>query len=154
MKKQIKIASLAVCTFALGLCINNAAFSDIAGLKIATVDVQKVVSSSNQVKALKAEQQSKIKDLQAFVNTAKKAVAAESDTTKKKALEDKYNKELKTKTGAIEKEYAKKLQAIDTNISNAISQEAKAANYNLVLAKGVVLYGGDDITSSVIKTIK
>ncbi|MDD3236941.1 MAG: OmpH family outer membrane protein [Candidatus Gastranaerophilales bacterium] len=154
MKKQIKVATLAVCTFALGLCINNAAFSDIASFKIATVDVQQVVSSSSQVKALKAEQQAKIKDLQSFVATAKKAVSDEKDANKKKALEDKYNKELKAKTGTIEKEYAKKLQDIDSTISTSISNEAKAKNYNLVLAKGVVLYGGDDITTSVIKAVK
>lgn len=154
MKKQVKFASIAIGAFILGMTLNNFAMSDVANYKIAVVDVQKVVANSAQVKNLKTEQQNKIKDVQNFVEKAKKSVASESDKTKKKALEDKYNKELRTKTANIEKEYAKKLQDIDKSISGTIATEAKAQNYNIVLAKGVVLYGGDDITTSIMKKVK
>ena len=33
--------------------------------------------------------------------------------------------------------------------SNQIASQAKLNNYDIVLAKGVVLYGGDDITEAV-----
>ena len=47
-----------------------------------------------------------------------------------------------------------KLQAIDKSITATIAQEAKAQNYNLVLSKSSVLYGGDDITASIAKNVK
>ena len=154
MKKSLKFITLGVCTFALGLSISNFAMSDVSGYKIGVVDVQKVVASSSQVKALKDEQQTKVKNVKAFVESARKAVNAESDATKKKALENKYNKELQTKTADIEKEYAQKLKTIDTNISGVIKKQAQDKNYNIVLAKGVVLYGGEDITEDIIKATK
>lgn len=154
MKKNFKFISVGVCAFLLGVGINNVALSDIANTKIAVVDVQKVVASSAQVKALKSEQQQKVRKLQTFVEEAKKSVAGTNDAAKKKALEDKYNKELRSKTAALEADYAKRLKDIDKSISNTISAQAKAKNYNIVLAKGVVLYGGDDITADIIKNAK
>lgn len=154
MKKEIKFASIAAVAFVLGLTVNNFAMSDIANYKIAVVDVQKVVTNSEQVKNLKTEQQNKIKEIRTFVENAKKSVTGETDAEKKKSLEEKYNKELRQKTANIEKEYSKKLQEIDKNISGTIEKEAKAQNYNIVLAKGIVLYGGDDITSTIMKKVK
>ena len=54
----------------------------------------------------------------------------------------------------MEKEYLTKLSAIDDNISKTVETQAKEGGYNLVLAKGVVLHGGEDITQAVIKAIK
>lgn len=157
MKNGIKIISIGVCMFVLGLCINNAnaaATDALSNGQIAVVDVQRVVASSNQVKSLKADREAKIKDLREFVEDAKKNVAAETDKKKSKDLEDKYNKELQQKTASIDAEYAKQLQEIDRSISAVIEKEAKAKNYTLVLSKGVVLYGGTDITESIAKVVK
>ncbi len=154
MKSSLKIASISAIAFILGFSVNNMALSDANSAKIAVVDVQKIVASSSQVKNLKADQQKKVKDLQTFVNNAQKAVAKETNEKKKKALEEKYNKELKSKTTNLDKEYAKKLQDIDKSISGTIAKEAKAKNYNIVLAKGVVLYGGEDITANIMKQVK
>lgn len=150
MKNNFKLISVAVLSMAIGFTASNFAVSDVpANYKVAVVDVQKVVKNSKQVSALKAEQTKKVADLTKYVQTAKANIAKEKDATKKKALEDKYNKELAAKKSAIEKDYATKLLAIDKSISNVIKEKAKAGNYNLVLSKGVVLSGGDDITSSV-----
>ena len=54
----------------------------------------------------------------------------------------------------MEKDYVAKLQAIDDSISKTVKEQAKVGNYDLVLAKGVVLSGGEDITSAVIKVVK
>ena len=54
----------------------------------------------------------------------------------------------------MEKEYVNKLSAIDASISKTVNEQAKAGNYNLVLSKGAVLYGGEDITQQVIKVVK
>ena len=155
MNNKMKLLAIGVAAFALGLGVNNFAMSDVpANFKVAVVDVPQVVASSAQVQALKKEQQAKAQDVIKYIEKARKDVAATTDETKKKALEEKYNKELATKREAIEKEYTTKLQAIDKNISSKINEKAKAGSYNVVLAKGVVLYGGDDITADIVKMVK
>ena len=121
---------------------------------IAVVDVQKVVASSSQVAALKKEQETKAKSLIEFIEKARKDVAATTDTKKKAALEEKYTKELNNKKEAIDKAYAEKLKTIDNNITKQIETTAKNGGYSIILAKGVVLYGGTDITDQVIKAVK
>ena len=50
--------------------------------------------------------------------------------------------------------YKAKLEAIDKTISSAINNYAKTNGYDLVLVKGAVLYGGEDITEAVSKVVK
>lgn len=154
MKKFTLIAA-GLAAFFVGMSVNNFAMSDVPpNFKVAVVDVSQVVANSTQVKNLKAEQQKKANEIVTFIEKARKDVAAVTDEKKKKALEDKYAKELQTKREKLEKDYTAKLTAIDNSISQTIEAEAKAKNYNVVLAKGVVLYGGDDITAEVIKVVK
>ena len=54
----------------------------------------------------------------------------------------------------MDQEYAEKLKALDSSISQQINDKAKADGYDLVLSKGIVLYGGKDITSEIIKVVK
>ena len=54
----------------------------------------------------------------------------------------------------MDKNYTAKLTAIDNAISAKVAEQAKAGNYDVVLAKGVVLYGGTDITEAVKKAVK
>ena len=129
--------------------------SDIpANYKVAVVDVNAVVSKSAQVQALKKEQQTKLQELQKWLNNARTDVAKQSTDENKQKLAKKYDAEFAKKQEAIKKNYATKLQAIDKSITATIAQEAKAQNYNLVLSKGSVLYGGDDITASISKVVK
>lgn len=153
MNNKIKILAVGLLTFASGIAFSNFAMSDVPS-KIAIVDVQEVVNSSSQVQALKKEQQAKMKEVVSFVEKARKEVAATTDVKKKQALEEKYNKELNTKKTAMDKNYADKLTAIDSTISKQIETQAKAGGYDIVLAKGVVLYGGSDITDAVKKAVK
>ena len=155
MKNGLKILSVALVAFGLGLVASNYAMSDVpANFKVAVVDVQKVVANSSQVKALKDEQKKKGQELAKFIETAKNNITKEKDEKKKKALEEKYNKEFQSKREAIAKNYETKLLAIDKNISTVIDENAKANGYNLVLAKGVVLSGGTDITAEITKAVK
>ena len=149
----MKVLVVGLSAFVIGFSVNNFAMSDVPS-KIAVVDVGQVVASSSQVQALRKEQQAKAKELVAFVEKARKEVAATTDVKKKQALEDKYNKELNSKKAAMDKNYASKLESIDKNISAKINEQAKAGNYDIVLAKGVVLYGGTDITDAVKKAVK
>lgn len=144
---------LAVSLLAAGcLSFNSAVLAK--DFTVAVVDVPQVVTSSAQVQALKKEQQAKAEELVKFIENARKDVASITDSTKKKAAEEKYSKELQTKKEKIELEYASKLKAIDASISKQIETQAKAQGYDVVLSKGVVLYGGKDITSEIVKVVK
>ena len=153
MNKKIKFLTVGLLTFVAGMAFSNFAMSDVPS-KIAVVDVQQVVNSSSQVQALKKEQQAKMKEVVAFVEKARKDVAGTTDVKKKQSLEEKYNKELNNKKTAMDKSYSDKLNAIDTAISKQIENQAKLGGYDIVLAKGVVLYGGSDITEAVKKAVK
>lgn len=155
MKKQITTLAIAIAAFAIGMGFNNIAMSNIpANYKVAVVDVNAVVSKSAQVQALKKEQQTKLQELQKWLNNARTDVAKQSTDENKQKLAKKYDAEFAKKQEAIKKNYATKLQAIDKSITATIATEAKAKNYNLVLSKGMVLYGGDDITASISKVVK
>ena len=155
MNNKIKFLAVGLAAFVIGMGANNFALSDVpTGFKVAIIDVPQVVASSAQVQALKKDQEAKAKEITTYIEKARKDVAATTDEKKKKALEDKYTKDLLTKRNTIEKDYATKLQEIDKNISAKIETKAKADGYNLVLAKSVVLYGGNDITQDMVKAVK
>mgnify|MGYP002706070943 FL=1 len=156
MKKVSKLITVVCSAVMLIGAANNFAMSSPNNFTYAVVDVPQVVAASKQVNALKAEQATKLRELSQFVQTANKQLQAEPDATKKKALEQKLNKQLQDKKAAVDKNYAAKLEAIDKSISGAIAKEAKAKGLDIVLAKGVVLYGtaGTDITADIIKAVK
>lgn len=152
MKKQLNIAIIAA-AFALGLGLNNLAISNVPS-KIAVADVNKIVSQSSQVMALKKEQQLKMEELQKWLVNARKDVEKQSTKEGKEKLVKKYDGEFQKKQQAIQKNYTVKLQSIDKEISAVIAKEAKAKGYDIVIAKNVVLYGGDDITGAIAKQVK
>ncbi len=151
MKKNLGLltATLAVVG---GLTFGN--ISAAADFNVAIVDVPQVVSASKQVQSLKKEQQLKAEEIIKFIEKARKDVADITDANKKKAAEEKYTKELQQKREKIESDYAVKLKQIDASISQQIEAQAKANGYDMVLSKGIVLYGGTDITADVIKVVK
>lgn len=128
--------------------------SVIAASNVAVVDVQAVVTKSAQVQALKKEQQTKMQDLEKWLNTAKADVEKQKTPEGKEKLLKKYNSEFDKKKADIAKNYQTKLQAIDKSISATIAEQAKLKGYDMVISKGVVVYGGDDITADVQKVVK
>ena len=149
MKKSLKITALCVCTFLLGMTFNNQVQSLPANLKVGVVDVQKVIQSSSQLKALNAQRQKDVNALTQFVNKARTEVAAEKD-----ALENKYNAELNARRDKMNKDYSTKLAAIDKSLATTITAKAKAGKYDFVFKKDSVLFGGDDLTSVVQQAVK
>ena len=128
--------------------------SVIAASNVAVVDVQAVVAKSAQVQALKKEQQTKMQDLEKWLNTAKADVEKQKTQEGKEKLLKKYNSEFEKKKTDIAKNYQTKLQAIDKSISATIAEQAKLKGYDMVISKGVVVYGSDDITADVQKVVK
>ena len=143
-----KVLSLTLMALILGSGIA------MAEQRIAVVDVQAVVSKSAQVQALKKEQQAKMQDLEKWLKTAQTDVEKQQTIEGKEKLLKKYNAEFAKKKEAIAKDYAARLQAVDKSITETISTTAKTKGYNMVISKGVVVYGGDDITADVQKSVK
>ena len=155
MKNKSKMAVAGVLVFLAGFSFNNIALSGMSEYyKVATVDIRKVAESSQQISALQSEQKKKYESLGDFLKKAKAELDKETNEVKKKALEQKYNDELNLKKQAIDSEYTKKQAEIEQSIKSTIAEQAKKNKFNVVLAKGVVLYGGTDITSEVVKALK
>ena len=122
--------------------------------KIAVVDLQQLVSNSNQVKQLKQEHLKKLSELDKIIVNARGEISNEKDPAKILLLEDKYMKEFNTKKEALENNYNTRLEAIERNIKSEITQKAQKEGFDYVFAKSVVLFGGKDITNELIKNIK
>ena len=121
---------------------------------IAVVDVQAIVNSSAQVKALKEAQANKIKELNLWLQNAQNEVNAEHDKERQQALLQKYNAEFALKRRDIALQYQQELQAVSSNISQTVAAEAEKKGYSMVIAKNIVICGGVDITEHVAKIIK
>ena len=126
----------------------------MAEQRIAVVDVPAVVAKSAQVQALKKEQQTKMQDLEKWLKTAQADVEKQQTKEGKEKLLKKYNAEFAKKKEAIAKDYQTRLQAVDKSITETISTTARAKGYNMVISKGVVVFGGDDITADIQKVVK
>jgi len=141
MKKKIILSIMCV------LMYTNISFAD--DMNIAVVDLPKVVSQSASVKSLKQEQANKIKELNGIVTKAQAEIAKENDIKKIVEIQEKYTAEYNNKKANIDKVYAEKLSKIEQKILADVATVAKKKGYDMVFAKSVALYGGDDITSEV-----
>ncbi len=122
--------------------------------KIAVVDLNKVVEASPQVKAIKAAQEAKSKEIANFIKNAQADVNKQKDEKAKKAAAEKYEKQFASKREASMKDYAAKIKAADKSITDQIGKKATELGYTMVLPKSSVVFGGDDITAEVLKVIK
>jgi len=149
---KLPMKKLLVTTLLLAaMGITNAAMADT---KIAVVDIPTVVAKSAQVQALKKEQQTKMQELEKWLTTARADVEKQNTQEGKEKLLKKYNTEFEKKKADIAKNYQTKLQAIDKSITETIANQAKLKGYDMVITKGTVLYGGDDITADIQKVVK
>ena len=147
--KKIILSTLVLAGMTLGM--TNAV---LAEQRIAVVDVQAVVAKSAQVQALKKEQQTKMQDLEKWLKTVRADVEKQQTKEGKEKLIKKYDADFAKKREAIAKNYQTKLQAIDKSITETIAATAKAKGYDMVITKGVVVYGGEDITADIQKAVK
>ena len=135
--------------FIIALGFFLATCSSMAENSVAVVDLQKIVSSSSQVKQLKQEHAKKMEELNKIIVNARGEIANETDENKIIKIEEKYTNEFNTKKSMLEKEYNNKLNSIEKNIKEEISKKAQKDNFDYVFAKSVLLYGGKDITNEI-----
>ena len=156
MKKQIIILSSAVViSLVMGYSINNITISKAQPeYKIATVDIQKIVANSTEIKSLKAEQEKQMQNMQSTIDKARTEISKEQDPVKIAQLEEKYRNEINNQKLALDTSYNTKVKAIDSKIKTAVVEKARSMNYNIVLPKNTVLFGGDDITDEVSQIIQ
>ena len=154
MKLTSKFLIIGLMVFTIGFSANNCAFSSTDDLKIGIVDIPQVISKSAQVEALRKEQMKKAEEFKKFVDKAKADIDKQPTEDKKRELAAKYEKQIAAKQDANAKEYTQKLSEIDKNIATVINQKAKERGYDLIFAKGTLLYGGEDITEMISKSIK
>ncbi len=130
-------------------------YSAVKADTVAVVDVKMLANKSAQFQALKKEQQTKIKELDKWLQTVREDVKKQKTQEGKDKLIAKYDAEFLKKREAIVKDYQTKIQKIDKNITDAIVNEAKTKGYDVVLSKqGNVLYSSKDITQDLVKVIK
>lgn len=154
MYKKTGISLAVISALIIGYSLNNIAISDPTDFKVAVVDVKQLITNSSEVKKLKSDQDKKIEQMKQTVERARTEITKESDPNKIASLEEKYRNEVNAQKIALDSEYSSKLTKIDNNIKAVVVEKARSMNYNLVLPKSLVLYGGDDITSEVAKSIK
>lgn len=154
MKKQLKILTLTGLAFTLGFGINNFAMSEPPQtMNIAVVDIAKLIESSDKVKSLKTEQAKNMEDLTKLAKSANADIEKQSTQENKEKLAKKYQETINQRRKTNAENYAKQLAVIDKDVDNLVKQKAKSSNYNLILAKSSVLYGGEDITEDLAKDI-
>lgn len=155
MKKRIIGTIITISAFAVGYSINNIAISKASPeYRVAVVDIQRIVANSSEINALKIEQEKQLESLQNTINKARNEISKEKDSKKVMQLEEKYRNEINEQKIALDTAYNSKLTAIDNKIKTAVVEKARSMNYNIVLPKNTVLFGGDDITEQVSKIMK
>ena len=135
-------------------CVLMFAQVSFASDKIGVVDIQKLVNNSAAVRLLKQEHNSQLQSLSAIVSEAQDAISKETNPQKIVELQDKYNSEFNRRKEMIDNQYKSKLSARENSLRNDIINSAKKNNYDFVIAKSMVFYGGEDITDIVSKDLR
>ena len=154
MKKSLLTLVLCSFAFGLGFGFNNIAFSDVAGKKVGYVNVSKLLSSSKALKAAQDQEVKSTKEMLKWYDTVMADIQKQQTKEGKEALIKKYEPQLTQKKKAIKDTYAKKVNEVDKQLDGAITQKAKELGYDLVFRKDSLLYGGDDITASILPLVK
>ena len=122
--------------------------------KIGIVDVQFLINNTPSVLALRQEQQKNTAELQEWVNKANAEIAKLAKKEEKDNLAQKYRLELTQRQQMLQLEYNQKVQGIDVELTKLIADVAKKEHFDYVFAKGIVVYGAEDLTQKVADALK
>lgn len=128
--------------------------TSLGNAKIAIVDVQALVNQTPSVIALRAEQQNNMAIIQNWVNGVNGQLSQVADLNQRAALTQQYQLELNKREQILQSQYAQKVQAIDAELSKLVSDVATEKKLDYVFAKGMVVFGGTDITADVASRLK
>ena len=154
MKKTLLTMALCSFAFGLGLGVNNMAFSDNAPIKIACVNVGELLAASKTIKQAEDAKVKSTKEMLTWYNTASADIQKQKTKESRAAAVKKYEAQLTQKKKAIKDAYANKVNQVDKQLDTLITQKAKALGYTIVFRKDAVLYGGTDITSQLLPSVK
>lgn len=152
-----------ILTLIMAISISGSIFA----AKIATISTQKVFQGYSKAQSaktklldeknklegqlsLKAKSLDKVK--KELIAKGKKVTEAEADKYKKQEMElSKEYQALQQKLSRMEYE---EMVPIQTEIKSAINQVARKNKYEMVVEESAVLYGGEDITAEVLKSLE
>lgn len=155
MKKNLVTLLLCAFAFGLGFGMNNVAISNnVATTKVAYVNVAKLLSASKALKAAENEKAKQTQEMLKWYETASADIQQQKSESGRQSLIKKYEAQLTQKKNTIKGNYAKKINEIDAQLETVIAQKAKAMGYDLVFRSDSVIYGGKDITSSILPSVK
>lgn len=121
--------------------------------KYASVDLEKVLKGYKKTAVINQTFQKREADIRVFIVDAQKSVVAATTDAERKKLEEKYAKELKSKMDKLQKDKIAALQGLEKDVKKAIDEEGKKGVYALILTSNNTLYGAEDISDSIIKTL-
>ena len=133
---------------------SNEGKKSVTTMRIAMMDVDRVVSKAASVQELKKEREQKEKELERWLNNARKQIEKPDSKDVKSKLAQRYEKEFQEKKAAVAREFKEKLKSVNENVTRQIITAVKENNYDIVLSKAVVVCGCDDITELIEKAIK
>lgn len=162
---------LALC--AVFLCVPGYAYSQDSSLKIAVIDIQKILSKSSATKSIKSQVEKERKDFLAEIEKKesdlragekalleKKKSESEDDFLKsRKAFEGKLleaNKFAKQNNAALEEAFAKAMATLQRDLFVIVEEIAAAENYTIVLRRSDVFLSAKavDITEEALSRLE
>lgn len=135
--------------------------------KIGVIDTQAVIANFSETKKAQQSLETQAKKLenearQKEVNLEKEYVALQAKGDKltdaeKKAFEKRaqeFQGFLQNAQSKLGKDEFDKMSKINTTLLKAVDKVAKEGKYDYVVEAGAVLYGGEDISEKVLKTME
>ncbi|MBQ8476380.1 OmpH family outer membrane protein [bacterium] len=154
MKKCLLTPILCAFAFGLGVGFNNFALSDIDSSKVAYVNVNKLIAGSKTIKQAQTAREKQTSEMLKWYDSASAEIQKQQTKEARQALIKKYEAQLTQKKKTIKDAYAKEIKKADEQIDSVITQKAKEMGYTLVFRSDSLLFGGTDITSHVLPSVK
>lgn len=152
--KKTLIYSVAAAVVALALISVAACKMSSHKNNIGVIDLQRVVSVSKDVAALRANRGAQIAELQKMADDANAKIEEMKEDDEKKAATQEYLAAIQTKKAEFDSAYNTALQASDAKIQGIIDTISAKKGLNVVLNKTSVVSGGVDITEAVVDLVK
>ena len=124
-----------------------------AAEKYASVNIDKVLKGYKKTEVINNNIQKQEASLRVFIVDAQKNVVSATNDADRKKLEEKYANELKVKMEKLQKDKIAALEGLEKDVKAAIDAEGKKGAYTLILTSNNALYGSEDITENIIKTL-